>query len=82
MRYKPILQNKIEIEERKEEQQKALQERVGISDKTVKLKERGAKGYLWLIVKGIGYFIFVAMIFLGIVTILYPETRNLLLEFV
>ena len=80
-RYKPILMEKIHRAEAEEKKQRELKEELGIiPDDTIIIKKKGISDYLLSVLKGFGYLIYVILVFLGIVTVINPVSRDLLLK--
>lgn len=79
-RYKKILVEKIVEERKAEEEQRNLRTFVGIDDETVIVKKKSITDYIISFIKSIGYFIFIIFVFFGIVLIVNPISRDILLN--
>lgn len=78
-RFKPILMEKISRLEQAEQEQRELKQEYGITADDVVVRKKNIKDYAISILKGIGYFIYIILVFLGIVTLINPISRDILL---
>lgn len=78
-RFKPILMEKISRLEQAEQEQRELKQEYGIAADDVVVRKKNIKDYAISILKGIGYFIYIILVFLGIVTLINPISRDILL---
>lgn len=78
-RFKPILMEKISRLEQAEQEQQELKQEYGITADDVVVRKKNIKDYAISILKGIGYFIYIILVFLGIVTLINPISRDILL---
>ena len=78
-RFKPILMEKISRLEQAEQEQRELKQEYGIAADDVVVSKKNIKDYAISILKGIGYFIYIILVFLGIVTLINPISRDIFL---
>lgn len=78
-RFKPILMEKISRLEQAEQEQRELKQEYGIAADDVVVRKKNIKDYAISILKGIGYFIYIILVFLGIVTLINPISRDIFL---
>lgn len=81
-KYKNILVRKLEEEKTEEKEQERLRKESGIKNKAYTLRERSMKSYLRSVLEGIGYALYMALAFLGVLTVLHPEARSVLIAIV
>ena len=79
-RYKPILMARIEAVEKEAAKQKHLREDSGIAEEHLIVVERGIQDYLFLGIKYSGYVIYTILIFFGLLTVLNPASRLLIVN--
>lgn len=77
-KYKNILVRKLEEEKQEEQEQNRLREESGIKNQAYHLQERSIRSYGKDILHGIGYAFYMALAFIGVLTILHPESRSIL----
>lgn len=80
MRYKSILGEKVKREQAEEEKEKKLKNDAGIESDNVTVRIKGAKDYIVGILRTIFFTIFIILIFIGIVTIINPTSRYMILQ--
>lgn len=78
-RFKPILMEKISRLEQAEQEQRELKQEYGIAADDVVVRKKNIKDYAISILKWIGYFIYIILVFLGIVTLINPISRDIFL---
>ena len=81
-RFKPILMEKITREEQAEKEQQELKDTYGIADASVSVRKKGIQDYGISAIKGLGYLLYVILVFLGIVIWINPTSREILLGLV
>lgn len=79
-RFKPILMEKISRMEQAEQEQRKLKQEYGIAADDVVVRKKNVKDYAISAIKGIGYLAYVILVFLGIVTLVNPISRDILLS--
>lgn len=79
-KYKDILEVKRENGRKKEEKQEQLRQENSIRDTGYYLKEKTWKSYLKDAVRHAWYLAYVALVFIGAVMVLHPESRHLILQ--
>lgn len=79
-KFNTSLMEKVEKEEKKEQKQKDLKARAGIDDDVFYVKEKGVKDYLFSGVHIVLSIVIAVLTFVGVATLLNPESRLILLE--
>ena len=79
-KYKRILVSKLEAEKRNEKKQEQLRKESGITNTDIQLKERTWISYMLDAGHSVLYFISVILAFIGIIMVLNPESRNILMR--
>lgn len=79
-KYKKILVSKLEAEKRKEKKQEQLRKESGITNTDIQLTERSWVSYLLDAGHSVVYFVSVILAFIGIIMVLNPESRNILMQ--
>lgn len=79
-RFNPVLMEKIASEEQAEREQRELKEAYGIVAEDVSVRKKGLKDYAFSAIRGLGYLLYVVLVFLGIVTWINPVSRGMILE--
>ena len=77
-KYKNILVRKLEEEKQEEQEQNRLRKESGIKNQSYHLRERSIQSYGRDIMHGIGYALYMALAFIGVLAVLHPESRNIL----
>lgn len=78
-----ILMSGIRRKEEEEKAQQELKEEYGIMEEAgVTVRKKGLRDYSISALKGIGYLIYVLLVFFGLVTVINPISRQILLDFV
>lgn len=78
-----ILMAGIRQKEEEEEKQRALKEEYGIIEEAdVMVMKKGIRDYAASAIKGAGYLIYVLLVFFGLITVINPVSRQILLELV
>lgn len=79
-KFNTILVKKIAADRKQESKQEKIKEEVGISDQDVFLKKRSAKDYAIAFLHCILYMVFIALIFIGLITALNPASRQIIVD--
>lgn len=77
-KYKNILVRKLEEEKQEEQEQNRLRKESGIENKSYHLQERSIRSYGRDVLRGIGYALYMALAFIGVLAVLHPESRSIL----
>jgi len=80
-RFNVRLEEKVRAEEDVEKKQVQLKEEAGIEDEDIVVKEKGVKDYSKAILRTMIYIAIVFFFFVGVITLLNPVSRNLMLTF-
>lgn len=80
MKYNSILMQFVTEENAKEREQEKLKEESGINGQDIVLKTRSAGDYAVTLLHCIGYAVFIALIFIGLITILNFDSRQVIVE--
>ena len=81
-KYKDVLVRKLEQEKRDENEQVRLRKETGIKNKAYRLKERSLRSYVKSALYGVGYILYMGLAFLGILAVLHPESRAILITII
>ena len=81
-KYKDVLVRKLEQEEKDENEQARLRKETGIKNRAYQLKERSLQSYAKSALYGAGYALYMGLAFLGILAVLHPESRAILIAIV
>lgn len=80
MKYNSILMQSVTEEKAKEREQEKLKEEAGINDQDIVLKTRSARDYAVTLLRCIIYAAFIALIFIGLITVLNFDSRQVIVE--
>lgn len=83
-RYKKRLVMLTDEENKAKKKQKTLRKQNGMSEDEDgrQVREKNLKDYLVGFIRGIGYLLFTIFIFIGLVTLINPGSRSLILDFI
>ncbi|MEH2932176.1 hypothetical protein VSQ48_20180 [Candidatus Ventrimonas sp. KK005] len=79
-RFKPSLMDKVEKEHRQEIKQEKLKAESGIKEEEVLVKEKSGSDYGKAIFRFVVYVVLGMLAFVGIMVVLSPEARGILIE--
>lgn len=79
-KYKKVLVRKIDEEKKKDRKQERLRKESGIRNEGYFLRERTWKSYALGLLCHVGYILYAALAFIGIVMVLNPESRFLIMK--
>lgn len=80
MRYQSILSAKVEREQAKAEKEEKIKMEAGIESDNVNVRVKGAKDYVFGLFGVVRLFSFIILIFIGIVTIINPISRSIIMQ--
>lgn len=81
-KFNPILMQKVAENQKQESEQEKLKEETGIDDQDIVLKKRGVLDYTIAFLHCILYVIFVSLIFIGLITVLNPASRQVIADWI
>ena len=81
-KYKDVLVRKLEQEEKDENEQARLRKETGIKNRAYQLKERSLQSYAKSALYGAGYALYMGLAILGVLAVLHPESRAILIAIV
>lgn len=81
-KYKDVLVRKLEQEEKDENEQARLRKETGIKNQAYRLKERSLRSYVTSALYGAGYVLYMGLAFLGVLAVLHPESRAILITII
>jgi len=79
-KFNASLMEKVEKEEKEKQKQEDLKAQAGIDDNAFYVKEKGIKDYLLSAAHIVLSIIVALLVFIGVATLLNPESRLILLE--